>query len=424
MTFEVGQVVGDYRITAVLGVGGMGKVFRVRNLISDREEAMKIVLPDFDAEPALAERFLREIRVVAGLDHPNIAALHTALRIENRILMLMELVEGEPLDRKLRAGGVPLQAGIGYTAQVLDALGFAHARGIVHRDVKPANIIVTASGTVKLTDFGIALPAGDTRLTGSGIAVGSVDYMSPEQIRAGATDARSDLYSVGVLLYQIATGQLPFRGDNAYLVMRAHLDEVPVPPEQLVPGLPATLSAAILRALAKNPNERFATAREFQLAIDAQSSLAFSAAATTVAVTAPIDATQLGRVEAELARVLGPIARSLVAKASRRAATLDELCRDVATQIPDAKERTAFLSSCQRAGTASRKSTTHASAPHFEPAVLETATQRLAQHIGPIAKVMVERTARKARTEKELYEALAASIPDEIGRQRFLALHG
>ncbi len=236
MTFEVGQVIGDYRITAVLGVGGMGKVFRVRNLISDREEAMKIVLPDFDAEPALAERFLREIRVVAGLDHPHIAALHTALRVENRILMVMELVEGEPLDRKLRAGEVPLQAGIGYTVQILDALGFAHARGIVHRDVKPANVIVTPRGTVKLTDFGIALPAGDTRLTGSGVAVGSVDYMSPEQIRAAATDARSDLNSVGVMLYQIATGRLPFHSENAYLVMRAHLEEARCRPRNWHPA--------------------------------------------------------------------------------------------------------------------------------------------------------------------------------------------
>jgi serine/threonine-protein kinase len=159
------------------------------------------VLPVFEGDAGLSDRFLREIKILASLDHPNIATLHTALRVENRILMFMELIEGEGLDVKLRLGPVALRDGIAYTSQVLSALSFAHERGIIHRDVKPANVIVTPHGTIKLTDFGIALPAGDRRLTGAGMVVGSVDYMSPEQIRAAPMDARSDLYSVGVMLY-------------------------------------------------------------------------------------------------------------------------------------------------------------------------------------------------------------------------------
>ncbi|HVX65840.1 MAG TPA: serine/threonine-protein kinase [Bryobacteraceae bacterium] len=404
MTFEVGETIGDYRILAVLGAGGMGKVFRVRNLISDRDEAMKVVLPDLEAGGALAERFLREIKLVASLDHPHIAALHTALRIDNRLLMLMELVEGDPLDRRLRRGEVTLASGIRYVGEVLDALSFAHARGIVHRDVKPANVMVTPRDTVKLTDFGIALPSGDTRLTASGVAVGSVDYMSPEQIRAAPTDARSDLYSVGVMLYEIAAGRRPFTGDNAYAVMRAHLDEVPAAPPHVAPEL----SAVILRALAKDPAERFSTAREFQEA------LANPAASEHTANPA-----QFERIEAALVRVLGPIARSLVARAARRTPDPEELCRELAGEIADPRERAAFLAACARGGSSAAR--TAASLHVLAPEVLEGATRKLAVHLGPIARVMVERAARRARTERELYDALAPHIPEEQHRRRFLA---
>jgi len=211
MTFQVGEKVGDYEIVGILGRGGMGKVFRVRNLLTNRLEAMKIVLPDTAASPEMADRFLREIRVHASLDHPHIAQLRTALRIENHVVMIIELVEGEGLDECLRQGIVDVLDGIRYVGQVLSALDYAHARGVIHRDIKPANIIVT-QGTVKLTDFGIARAPGDRSFTRSGVALGSLYYMSPEQVRTEPIDGRSDLYSVGVTLYEIATGKRPFEG--------------------------------------------------------------------------------------------------------------------------------------------------------------------------------------------------------------------
>src|ERR1044071_6235017 len=178
MNLETGSIVGDYQIVGTLGAGGMGKVFKVRNTISDRIEAMKVLLPDLAGAPELADRFLREIKVHASLEHPNIAAVRTALRVGDQFAMVMELVEGRDLDERLREGPIEPRAAIDIVDQVLSALAFAHARGVIHRDIKPANIIVTPGGLVKLTDFGIAHTAGDRRITATGIALGSMFYMS------------------------------------------------------------------------------------------------------------------------------------------------------------------------------------------------------------------------------------------------------
>ncbi len=137
MSLDIGNRIGDYEIVAALGAGGMGKVFKVRNVISDRIEAMKVLLPDLEQQPELADRFMREIKVQASLQHPNIAALHTALRVDNQLLMLMELVEGITLDQRLQQGPVPLRNAVDYIGQVLGALGYAHQHGVIHRDIKP-----------------------------------------------------------------------------------------------------------------------------------------------------------------------------------------------------------------------------------------------------------------------------------------------
>jgi serine/threonine protein kinase len=193
MSFQVGETVGDYEIVGVLGRGGMGKVFRVRNQISDRIEAMKVVLPDLEEDRDLAERFLREIKVHATLDHPNIARLRTALRIDNRLVMILELVDGEGLDAALDRGPIRTGDAIRYGTQILSALAYAHSLGVIHRDLKPANIIVNRAGSLKLTDFGIARTAGAPKITRPGMAFGSLYYMAPEQFGGGTVDARSDL---------------------------------------------------------------------------------------------------------------------------------------------------------------------------------------------------------------------------------------
>ena len=269
MELSVGQTIGDYEILGVLGAGGMGKVYQVRNRISGRVEAMKILLPDLNAAPELVDRFLREIRISGALEHPNIAMLRTALRIDNQLVMVMEFVEGSTLDALMKRGKIPIAQAVDYMKQALAALSYAHAQGVVHRDIKPANMMLTPAGKIKLMDFGIAKMATDQKLTKTGLMVGSVYYMSPEQIEGKELDGRSDLYSLGITLYEMATGKRPFDGDSEYQIMAAHLKENPPPPRELDPSLPPDLNDIVMLAMAKDPAQRFQTADAFQNALSA-----------------------------------------------------------------------------------------------------------------------------------------------------------
>src|SRR5271170_5154633 len=191
MGAEASQRIGDYEILGVLGAGGMGKVYRVRNVISDRVEAMKVLLPDLAGRQELADRFLREIKLLASLNHPNIATLCTALTIDNQLVMIMEYVEGVTLDELLDQGRLSFEDGTNYIDQALAALSYAHQKGIIHRDIKPANMMLTPDRVVKVMDFGIARSSVEQGLTQTGTTLGSVNYMSPEQITGKAVDARS-----------------------------------------------------------------------------------------------------------------------------------------------------------------------------------------------------------------------------------------
>jgi serine/threonine protein kinase len=254
-------------VLGVLGAGGMGKVYKVRNVISDRVEAMKILLPNLASEKELADRFLREIKLLATLHHPNIAALRTALTLDNQLVMIMEYVDGVTLSSRLHQGAIPPADTVRYVDQVLSALSYAHKLNIVHRDIKPANMMLTSDGTVKLMDFGIARSGGDRSLTTTGTTLGSLNYMPPEQVKGEPADARSDIYSLGVSLYEMVTGMLPFEANSNYSLMAAHLEQIPKAPIVHKPGLPENLNQIILMALAKEPAKRFQTADAFRGAL-------------------------------------------------------------------------------------------------------------------------------------------------------------
>jgi serine/threonine-protein kinase len=268
MSFQAGDKISDYEVLGVLGAGGMGCVYRVRNLISQRVEAMKVLLPDLTSEPELAERFISEIRVLAGFLHPNIAQLHTAFQANNQLVMVMEFVEGLTLAERSKTAMLPLRDVMSYVSQTLAALAYAHEHGVIHRDIKPANIMVTPHGVVKLMDFGIAKSKTETMKTQPGTTLGSLHYMSPEQIHGAAVDARSDLYSVGVTLYELTAGRRPFQGDSEYAILDQQLNAQPQPPIQLNPGMPPGLNDVILTALAKDPMHRFQSADAFRKALD------------------------------------------------------------------------------------------------------------------------------------------------------------
>jgi eukaryotic-like serine/threonine-protein kinase len=263
----VGTRKGDYEILGVLGVGGMGKVFKVRNVLSDRIEAMKVLLPNLADQKDLADRFLREIKVLASLNHPNIAALRTALTIDNQLVMIMEYLEGSTLSARVEQGAIPLRDALNYISQVLSALSYAHQRQVIHRDIKPSNMMLTPEGVIKLMDFGIARWGPDMGLTMTGTTMGSLSYMSPEQVKCAPVDTRSDLYSVGVSLYEMVTGQRPFQADSHFSILQAHLREVPKPPIELKPDLPGAVSKTILKAMEKDPAQRFQSADAFLEAV-------------------------------------------------------------------------------------------------------------------------------------------------------------
>jgi serine/threonine-protein kinase len=367
MTYAVGERIGDYQVVESIGAGGMGAVYKVRNLITDRIEAMKVLLPDLRQAADLAERFNREIKVQASLVHPNIAALHTAMRMENQLLMIMEFVEGVSVASRLRQGPIQCQEAVHYTSQVLSALSYAHERGIIHRDIKPANIMVTPAKIVKLMDFGIATTTNSAnlqnRLTAAGMALGSVHYMSPEQVKAGAPDARSDLYSLGITFYEMVTGQCPIRGNSEYEIMAGHLAVAPAPPIELNPFLPPAVSAIILKAIEKRPDDRFQTAAEFRASLEA-----------------------------------------LVHGAT-----------------PSAPQPAISMESRPEIA---RGATPPSGTSMFPPGMLEAAVKDLAVYIGPMAKIIVNRAAKRAQSPKQLYETVAAEIPSPADRAAFLARHG
>jgi serine/threonine-protein kinase len=444
MSLEIGQIVGDYEVIGVIGAGGMGSVYKVRNQISDRVDAMKVLLPDLTESPESAERFLNEIKVLASLHHLNIASLHTALRVDNQLLMIMELVEGATLEERLHSGPVALTAAVSYMTQVLSALSYAHARGVVHRDIKPANIVVTYRGDVKLLDFGIARQ-GDRKVTRTGMVLGSLYYMSPEQISGGHADARSDLYSVGVTLYRTITGRRPIDGESDFDVMQAQVNQEPVPPRALHPAIPRELSDIVMRSLSKLPEERFQSADDFRLALapflaaTGSSSAAPPAPPSAPTLTGPavgsstrFNSNVLTTLEKNLAQWLGPIAGAVVRKQSRAAANLAELCRVLAGQIPSETDRRLFLRACRKqlgpeSGEDTQSATADAATPvparrvEFAPALIESSKKQLASYIGPLAKVMVERAAKKAASVDEFLTLLSSEIPSASDRQKFLA---
>lgn len=363
MTFEPGQVVGEYKVVRVLGRGGLGAVYEATHLISQRAEAMKVMLPEQTGTSDMKERFRREIQLLASLNHPNIARLHNAFYFEDQLVMVMELVEGEDLRSRSRRARIPMPMLMEFATQVLGALDYAHARGVVHRDIKPANIMVSFAGLVKVLDFGIAIAPGSVDLTMAGSLIGSPLHMSPEQIRGEKATQQSDIYSFGVTLYELIAGRTPLNGATTYDLMMAHLNVIPTPLAQLRPDLPVQLSDAISRALEKEPANRFATAAEFLGALRSQKTQDISAT-TAISPEGPISpegrsqrittggvkqpstasfAPPIQQLVRHLASFIGPIAKVIVARLANQYTDLDRLYMEASKQIENEADRKKFL---------------------------------------------------------------------------------
>lgn len=262
------QKIGQYQILEQIGTGGMGAVYRGIDRMLEREVAIKMLRPELARDHQLVKRFRTEAVTLARLNHPHIATLYSFFREDEDFFMVMEFVPGQTLeDVLIQSGALPLERARSIFDQALQGIEHAHRHGIIHRDIKPSNIVLAREGTVKVMDFGIARVLGTARMTQTGRLIGTLEYMAPEQVQGREGDARSDIYALGVLLYEMLTGRVPFEADSDYALMQAQIEQPPPPPRTLLPDLPAAVEAVILRALAKDPEERFQTASALRDAI-------------------------------------------------------------------------------------------------------------------------------------------------------------
>lgn len=371
--------IGKYRIDRVLGEGAMGVVYKAHDLMLERDVAIKVVRTELladDERDAYLTRFKREAQAAARLMHPNIIAVYDFADHEGAPYIAMEYVVGRSLRDVFREKGrlAPREA-IFIVTQMLNALGAVHGLGVVHRDIKPANVMVVQNGIVKLADFGVAR-LSSSELTMNGSVVGTVGYMSPEQYKGEPVDNRSDLFAVGVVLYELMAGQKPFTGDNLPQMTFKACYEPARSLDELVPGLPAGLARLIDRALAKVPADRFHTAEIFNAALrqviepqPLQTSVASGSSGDSVRFEGgPATSSQgtslrepgstgsssgfpkerLDAIERALAFHLGPIAKVMVKKAAAQSTSLDDLHARLAGHLPREAEKTAFLNAVRR----------------------------------------------------------------------------
>ena len=278
----IGQTVGKYRIVSRLGRGGMGTVYKAVDETLEREVAIKVLNPDL-ADSDLLKRFRAEAVTLARLNHPNIATLFELGRQGDELLMVMEFVRGETFDKLSdRVGPMPFERAAYLCTQVLDALTHAHRAGIVHRDLKPSNLMLAESGVVKVMDFGIARMVGTEHLTTDGYMMGTPAYMAPEQVMGSEVDGRADLYSIGVVLFRLLTGSLPFKADTAVAMIQKQIKDAPTPLRQFRAELPVWCEQILDRALAKPPENRYQMAAEFRGALAVSVAIAPVAEVTEV----------------------------------------------------------------------------------------------------------------------------------------------
>jgi tRNA A-37 threonylcarbamoyl transferase component Bud32 len=294
----IGSRVLDFELKAVIGAGGMSVVYRGQHRVTGQEVAIKILPPELAVHEELKARFVEEARVLAKLEHPNIVHLNNFTETGGRLCLIMQYVEGVTFEQKIvEQGRVPADEALRVGIEVCRALEYAHAQGVVHRDIKPSNIIVRADGAVKVTDFGIAKMIGNTRLTSTGQTMGTVRYMSPEQVRGKAADARSDLYSLGITLYEALCGRTPFDGENHFDIMQQHLRNRPAPMAKLGALVPPSVERALLVALEKGAAERYPDAAAMRAALE--KALPDASSGTGATVSSP------SRLRSRLAPTLG-----------------------------------------------------------------------------------------------------------------------
>ncbi len=438
------EQIGRYRIEAVLGRGAMGVIFKAHDPVIDRKVAIKLVRADLlegGDRTDYITRFQQEAQAAGRCSHPNIVGIYDFALHDGNPYLAMEYIDGVTLNQVVaRTSGFSIPEVIDLTSQMLDGLGAVHALGVVHRDIKPANIMLTERGRVKVTDFGISR-LDTSHITGAGAVIGTPSYMSPEQCRGEATDARSDIFSVGVVLYELLTGSKPFIGKSTHEVWHRLLNEDPPETSILRPDAPAGLHAAIGRSLAKAASARFASAAEMAASLNAISGRGTGALASPVDLDRTVmaarqqssepgrprdealvlDSTTLGTIERRLARRVGPIAHFLLKSAMRKADTVETLCRTLADSIESPEGRQSFVAEMQMELSRSMVRTAATGARTvLVDADLARAQTELTRHVGPVARVLVKRAAAGCADVEQLWQRLAVHVERPSDRAAFL----
>jgi eukaryotic-like serine/threonine-protein kinase len=430
------RFIGKYRIDGTLGEGAMGVVYAGQDPDIDRPVAIKTIhqhlIKAAGSEDWLA-RFAREARAAGRVLHPNLVTIFEYLQLDGVPYLVMERVRSITLeDRRNGAEHLPLEEVHAIMSQLLAGLGCIHAAGIVHRDLKPANVMLTEDGTVKLTDFGIArLTAMDA--TGAGM-VGTPSYMAPEQLMGAEVDARADIYAGGVVLYELLTGRKPYKGGGVEALFEAVRNGRFTPPSQIVPSIPASIDEIVFKAMSVEPERRFAHAGEMREALErALPKADRTGLIDVVAMPASamrregslsgtmierMNAQTLGKVEQFLTKSIGPMGRIIARRAAGSAKTVEQMIETVLQEFPDEAERRDMRVAMQHA-LADAPGSPLPAGGIAEETLLRVA-DLMKSHVGPMANILVRRTAREAATAEDLVRQVAGHISDAREREQFL----
>ncbi len=425
----IGETVGPYRIEGIIGAGGMGMIHKAIDTRLERLVALKCLPPHLTIDNNNRERFLNEARAVSRLDHQNICTLYDIGETEDKELYIaMPFYEGYTLDKLIENGPIPILDVIAISLQICSGLHAAHNHDIVHRDIKPANIIITTENIVKILDFGVAKING-VNLTSTGVSLGTVAYMSPEQLEGKAIDARTDIWAVGVLLYEMLMGVRPFMGDQAPAIIHAVL-YADLPDFNLGNEIPEALSEVIKKALVRNKDERYASLEELMDDLRKVSNNEKITPHTPVIsnktphnqTTVQFNEKTIEDLIQELTQHVGPMATVLVHKAVKNSHNYSELCQTLDKHLPDEitrknmRQRFDILSSTET----TTQSSVNTNTISFSENQIDCMISITTSFIGPIAKLLVQKYSKQSESNDALTQKLAKHIDSQSEKTTFI----